>query len=152
MIPNAFYRQHHQVEAPAIDEHRFRPFWRRRLRLDLLLAKRTISDFEYRRAIEFRELFERAEACGFVVSSTTGAPVAGDRIHALARAIDAAAAIRAIRDAIGVRSFWFLSALAVDDLSWAQIGRRRRIDPKTARARTLLAIRKLAGYASRGAS
>jgi hypothetical protein len=28
MIPTAYFRQHHAVEAAAIDERRFRPYWR----------------------------------------------------------------------------------------------------------------------------
>jgi hypothetical protein len=152
MIPSAYFRQHGPVEAPAIDERRFRPYWRRRARLDALLAKRSISDLEYRRAVEFRDLFERAETCGFVSSSSTSGSGGGDRSITMARAIDAAAAVRAIRTAIGVRLFWFLCMIAVEDLSFAQIAKRRRIDPKTARARALLAIRRLAGYASREAN
>ncbi len=152
MMPSAYFRQHGPVEAPAIDDRRFRPYWRRRARLDTLLAKRSISDFEYRRAIEFRELFERAETCGFVISSSTSGSGGGDRGIAMARALDAAAAVRAIRAAIGARLFWFLTMIAVEDLSFAQIAKRRRIDPKTARARALLAIRRLAGYDSREAN
>jgi len=58
--PNRFYRQHHEVEAPQVDEKAFRPAWRVRTQLDKLLLDGLISPYEWRIAGWLRSCHERA--------------------------------------------------------------------------------------------
>jgi hypothetical protein len=41
--PSAHFRQHHDVEAPCVDDRHFRPAWRVLTRLDGLLADKAIT-------------------------------------------------------------------------------------------------------------
>ena len=54
--PTAAYRQHHDVEAPRVDERHFLPAWRVLTRLDGLLADHAITSAEWHAAADFREL------------------------------------------------------------------------------------------------
>jgi len=60
--PTALYRQHHDVEAPRVDDRHFRPAWRVLTRLDGLLADRAITSAEWHAAADFRAVLS-AWAC-----------------------------------------------------------------------------------------
>jgi hypothetical protein len=54
--PSAAYRQHHDVEAPRVDNRHFRPAWPVLTRLDGLLADKAITAAEWHAAADYREL------------------------------------------------------------------------------------------------
>src|SRR5262245_16719867 len=56
--PTDQYRTHHAVDEPKVDADSFRPFWRRRTRLDQLLIDRAITVTEWRAGVGFRTLAE----------------------------------------------------------------------------------------------
>jgi hypothetical protein len=76
--PSAFYRQHHVVEAPAIDEREFRPAWRVKTKLMLLIETGRID----RRQLEAAAAFLRAGAR----QSAGNAPRPGSRCGSIAAA------------------------------------------------------------------
>jgi hypothetical protein len=51
-----------------------------------------------------------------------------------------------LQDALGAAIFNLVELVAVEDLSWAVIGRRVRCDPKTARSWAIAAIRALVAH------
>ena len=59
LAPSAWYRQHHEVEAPRVDDRHFRPAWRVLTRLDGLLADRAITAAEWHAAADYRELVDQ---------------------------------------------------------------------------------------------
>ena len=144
--PSPFFRQHHAVEAPAIDDATFRPYWRLRPRLDQLLLDRAISITEWRAATLFRGDAERVAARRWRTSSTDRASGGGDLAIAigLTRYLDAAARLNEINRAIGAWAFDLLEAHIVDDLSWRLLGERYGVHSKTARSWTILSLRALA--------
>jgi hypothetical protein len=56
--PTALYRQHHDVEAPHVDDRHFRQAWRVLTRLDGLLADKASTAAEWHAAADFRELWD----------------------------------------------------------------------------------------------
>jgi len=52
--PTTFYRQHHVVEAPAIDEREFRPAWRVKTKLMLLVECGRIDRRQFEVAMAFK--------------------------------------------------------------------------------------------------
>ena len=51
--------------------------------------------------------------------------------------------LRRVQRELGAVGFRIMTWLAVEDFSWAEIGRRLKVDPKTARSWGLLALRAL---------
>ena len=144
--PSRFYRQHHEVEAPRVDDDTFRQAWRRRNRLDELLLDKSITPFEWRAAVEFRAAFERVLSAAWPpplwLSATAGGR--GDHEGAFLHRLDDLALLRALRAVLGQVPCGLIQACVVDDLSWAYLGRALDIDPKTARAWSVLSIKGLA--------
>jgi hypothetical protein len=70
--PSAAYRQHHDVEAPRVDERHFRPAWRVLTRLDGLLADHVIPSAEWHVAADFRELVDQVRCRALTRSSAFG--------------------------------------------------------------------------------
>jgi hypothetical protein len=70
--PSLEFRQHHDVEAPRIDDRHFRPAWWVLTRLDRLLADRAITSAEWHAAADFRELVDRVQCRAFTRSSAFG--------------------------------------------------------------------------------
>jgi hypothetical protein len=54
IAPTTFYRQHHVVEAPAIDEREFRPAWRVKTKLMLLVECSRIDRRQLEAAMAFK--------------------------------------------------------------------------------------------------
>ncbi|HEY2533942.1 MAG TPA: hypothetical protein VGJ20_39480 [Xanthobacteraceae bacterium] len=143
--PNAYFRQHHAVEAPAIDALQFRPFWRVRSRLDQLLIDGAISVPEWRAGQVFRNLAER------IISATWRSQWV-DRVHVpatnfdrgLAARADAFKQLAAIHAAMGGFAVNLLEAHIVNDERWKDMGGRLGVHPRTARQWTIAAVRALA--------
>jgi hypothetical protein len=144
MRPDAHFRQHHDVEPPRVDERTFRPAWRVRSRLDQLLLTRAISPLEWRAGARYRLTFDTAFA-GVLPGSRlvrTGSARVADA--SMTARLDALAWLRSHRMRLGTATRDLVEACVVEDLSWAELGRRLGVDPKTARNRTVSALGKLA--------
>jgi hypothetical protein len=143
--PSLFYRQHHEVEAPIVDAAAFRQGWRVRTRLDGLILDGAITPAEWRAAVAFRTAAERILAAAWSSPIWLGAPGARGRAHdPIASQLDDLAWLRELCQALGKRDFDLVGLCVVDDVSWADLGRQRKVDPKTARAWTVRAIKALA--------
>ena len=142
MEPTTFYRQHALVEAPRIDTVTFRPYWsvRDRTRLDRLMADGSISLREWLAAIRFRDAvrYLAGERRGY-----KGGGAAQSRTVTIFR-FDARALVQRVRADLGPVATALVWTCAIDDLSWAAIGARFRVDPKTARRWTVAALQALA--------
>jgi hypothetical protein len=102
--PSALYRQHHDVEAPSVDERHFRPAWRVLTRLDGLLADKAITAAEWHAAADYRELWGVSHAT--LIGSSIGRASIGTAGHqafdvSLAGELDALARLREVRRALG---------------------------------------------------
>ena len=144
--PNAHFRQHHDVDPPRIDADHFRPAWRVATRLEALRLDGAITDRECAAGVTFRNVWECAFSGTYPqpqwvrVGSSCGL---GPERGSISR-LDALATLHSIRGALGPFACRLLAACAVDDVSWAYLGRALGIDPKTARAWTIAALRALA--------
>ena len=143
--PSSLYRQHHDVEAPRVDDRHFRPAWRVLTRLDALLADKAITSAEWHAAADFRELVDHVRCRAFTRSSAFGTVrAAGNSFRNWGPGdLDASARLCQIRAVLGAWAYTLLEAALVRDLSWAALGRHYRCDPKTARAWVIAAIKAL---------
>jgi hypothetical protein len=139
--PSAHFRQHHAVDEPRVDAGNFRPAWRVRTRLDQLLIDRSITPHEWFIAVRFRTMLE-------LVAMRQGVRAA--RIEFLppgkpngTTSAQASRYCREIADRFGAVCSGILIACLVDDLSWAELGRRIRVDPRTAKAWTVVLLKML---------
>jgi hypothetical protein len=144
MTPSPFFRQHHGVEPPAIDFGQWRPYWRVRTRLDRLLLDGAITPQEWSVAAALRATMEAARAAMLPTRSWDREPHGRSPGPALARRADALARLDGVRANLGSFALWLLEACLADDASWRYLGARLGVDPKTARAWTIAAIRALA--------
>jgi hypothetical protein len=142
--PSPFFRQHHGLEPPAIDFGQWRPYWRVRTRLDRLLLDGAITPHEWRTAVRLRRIIEAARAAVLPIHRLDGEPRGGVSGPALTRRVDAIARLDQVRAGLGVIALGLLEACLADDCSWRYLGDRLGIDPKTARAWTIAALRALA--------
>ena len=144
--PTAHYRQHHEVEAPRIDGHRFQQAWRVRTRLDALVLDGAITLRQWHAVVGFRDDVETAAMAAWRTPIWLSVTARGSSKHGATVAIrfDALERLRRIADALGGFACALVEACAVHDWSWAYLGRRLGVDPKTARAWTVLAIKALA--------
>jgi hypothetical protein len=143
--PSPQLHQHHAIDPPAIDYATFRPFWRIRTRLDTLLLDGAISFAVWRAGVAFRTAAE------IVIRETWRSRMAETRMAEanapggmLARRVDAANQLRAIRAALGGFAFDVLEMHLVEDMSWSELGRRCGVHSKTARAWVVTALQGLA--------
>ena len=149
--PPSWRRQHGHVEAPNIDASEFRPFWRARSQLDKLVARDLITgmQWQWQAANTFRLIYEKAHqgelgtrdlSEGIYIDRNCRRRGSGEpdqqRLVALAR-------LQRVKRELGDVSYRIITWLAVEDFSWAEIGRRLKVDPKTARAWSLIALRSL---------
>jgi hypothetical protein len=144
MKPTPELAQHHEIEPPRVDQFAFRQAWRIKTRLDRLLFDGGITPAEWLAAVRFRMVWHRAfvslwPSPRYDVPAGAGAvdPTTGTRLDALAE-------IRELREYLGDMVCDLLELCVIDDISWAALGRRLKIDPKTARAWTLFALKALA--------
>jgi hypothetical protein len=144
MTPSPFLRQHHGLEAPAIDWGTWRPYWRVRTRLDRLLADGAITPRQWGAASRLRSAFEAAQAGIMPIHRLHGGPRRRAAGPPSTHRADALARLAELRIDLGSVALGLLEACLVEDRSWASLGRRLGIDPKTARAWTIAAIHALA--------
>jgi hypothetical protein len=146
--PTAHYRQHHDVEEPRIDGRAFRPAWRRRDHLDTLEKRGLINLKEWHAAFGFRITYETAHF-GAWRTSDPAAVHAGKHCRRRSaaelseRQANALGWLRALEPPLGAL-FPLLELAVVEQLSWHELGRWLTVDPKTARAWTVTAIKALA--------
>jgi hypothetical protein len=141
--PSRYFTQHFAVEAPSIDADTFRAFWRVRhlVRLDGLLRDRAISFPVWRAGVEYRTLAEIRLASIYPAKGfdQSDAPRSGFD-GGIARRIDAADRLVGINRRLGRGRVKLLEAHLVDDLEWAELGRRCHVHAKTARRWTIAAL------------
>lgn len=144
--PSAAYRQQHDVAAPRVDERHYQPAWRKLTRLDQLLGDKLITTAQWHAAADFRELCELCLIAGFgrPLNFEGGGAGAAAPNDAPAARLDALAELRKITARLGAGPCRLLTAALVEDLSWAELGRRLAIDPHTAKDWVITAIRALA--------
>lgn len=141
--PSREYRRHHDVTAPQVDASAFRQGWRVHSRLDALAASGQIEAGVYQAATEYRAAWERILATGGVRWIAGGR--GGSDAHARrARQMEALRRVREADAAIGPVAAWHCYACAVEDWSWAAIGRQVWCNPETARDRTAKSLAALA--------
>jgi hypothetical protein len=143
-VTRDFYRQHHELDAPTIDGVAFRPFYRRRSRIDSLVADAAITPIVWRAAVVYRGLAEHATAAAWGARDDESR----DRMPRMPNAamVDRVAAryrLQVIRRRIGTFATRMIDAIVVEDLPWAELGRRLIVDPKTARAWGITALQLL---------
>ena len=145
--PTREYRRHHAVEEPRLDEHEFRPAWRRRDRLDALLGAGAINIREYRAALGFRRLYETAHRDTMAGSVWNKVYVdRGCRAPApemTERQVGALARLAEIRAALG-GLYELLKMIVTADATWCAVGKRYGVDPRTARKWAAASIAALA--------
>jgi hypothetical protein len=142
--PTAFYRQHHVVEAPAIDEREFRPAWRVKTKLMLLVECARID----RRQLEAAAAFKAGArpSAGSAPRTWLGLRVDGGRWSdglVTEWQLDAARRLRDAGLALGNERAKLLIWTLVDDRPWTEIGKRLGLS-KTATGRAVEAIAALA--------
>ena len=143
--PSPYFTQHHAVEPPAVNEREFRTAWRRRPQLEQLAIDEAISYATFRAGAEFRVLAEIAIIDQWPAKWIDDRGKGGFRVGALiARRMKALDRLRDIRANLGPWVFGLLERHLVDDLSWAELGRRYGVHGKTARAWTIAALAALA--------
>lgn len=141
-----FYRQHHELDAPEVDGQTFRPFWRRRSRIDTLLADSAIAPIVWRAAVAYRMLAEHSTAVAWGARETMDdghsriVPLTGqsvvDRLAARHR-------LEWIRRRLGSFGTRMINQVVIEDLPWSELGRRLAVDPKTARSWSITALQLL---------
>jgi hypothetical protein len=138
-----------QVEPPTIDDREFRPYWRSVAQIDKLLREKVITPREWRAAQRFRALFEIAHRGDLSAMAWDKTYLDDDcRRRSLAspdqHRLTALRHLDEMRAQFGAVAFTLVIMICVDNSCWSQIGRRFRIDPKTARSWTIAALRALA--------
>ena len=110
--PSAWYRQHHEVEAPRVDDRHFRPAWRVLTRLDGLLADRAITSAEWHAAADYRELVDQVRREALTRSTLFATPRAARSgvYYWAAGDLDASARLRQIRAVLGAWACTLLEA------------------------------------------
>jgi hypothetical protein len=140
------------IEAPRIDGEHFRPAWRRRSRIDKLLAKGSIGFAEYLAAQRYRSTHEIA--FGSILKSRGIPDGAGarpgrgtgraTRLAPSERQVDAVARLDRVAGELGTVAVQLIELVVIADECWSKIAARLRCDPKTARKWTLLSLQALA--------
>lgn len=145
--PTSWRRQHGHVEAPNIDRSEFRPFWRARTHLDKLVERSLIEPAHWQHAQAFRIIYENAH-CGELGAKDLSEGIYIDRNcrrrgtgEPDQKRLVALMRLKRVQRELGDVGYRILTWLAVEDFSWAEIGRRLKVDPKTARSWGLLALR-----------
>jgi hypothetical protein len=95
-------------------------------------------------AAEFRAVWSRAYSSLFPARSLEmPSPI---RLHGAPSTwrLDALTKLRLLRVRLGAEAYDIVELVVIDDPSWAALGRRLAVDPKTARLRAITALRRLA--------
>jgi hypothetical protein len=143
--PGDAYRQHHDVEAPRVDDRAFRQGWRVVTRLDGLLAEGRITTGTWQAAAEYRDAWDalRQTSTGSGSGGSLHVETNGARDRHPGR-LDRIARINAAEHAIGATSAGLCRACILDDVSWHALGQYLGVRNVTARDRTVDALGALA--------
>jgi hypothetical protein len=144
MEPSIFYTQHLGVEAPRLDGGAFRPYWTVRTRIDRLRADGAITEREWRAAVAFRSSLMIALRASWPPRRLDGGTGCGLPGRVLEVRLDALARLRRVRSTLGTFAAGLIEITLIDNESWADLGRRLGVDPKTARHWTVESLRALA--------
>lgn len=142
--PSPFFRQHHAVEAPLIDNRNFRQAFRVLTKLDQLLFDGAITKPVWRAGTLFRVTAEIVISEDYPNSSMMYNEHGGERDHTQNHRLDARKRLRVVRAALSDRDHRLLWQHVVEDLNWSEIARRRNVHPKTVRRWTIAALNRLA--------
>jgi hypothetical protein len=143
--PSPWRRQQGWVEAPQIDGQAFRLYWRASSQLVKLLEVDAITPTVWHCAQNFRVLYERAHQGELAAQAWDKTFIdldcrRLDRAAPSAGRLGAARKLVALREALGEVGYILVTMVAVEDASWAAIGRRFTVDPKTARSWRIVAL------------
>jgi hypothetical protein len=142
--PTASYRQHVEtIDPPRIDATSFRMGWRRRTRLDRLLADGRISAEVWQAATEYRVAWESVLADGSLdLAAARVSGGANDGHDRMLRLLTTLSRLRRVEDAIGPLAAQLVSRCAVEDQSWAAMARLVTFarNPETVRDWTVTAL------------
>lgn len=142
---STFLTQHAAFDAPAIDGEHFRPFYRRRTRLDDLRDEKAIAPRVYLAAMDYRDLVERVAQSAWggwrveMVDRSTSPP---DGPSAETRLAD-------VRAQLGAFAAVLVDLVVIRDLPWNELGRRYRVDPKTIKRYAVTTLQLLAEVMAR---
>jgi hypothetical protein len=143
--PSAFYRQHHQVEAPRVDTVEFRPAWRRLDRLRGLYDDKHITRYEFACGLMFRVAAEHAIAAGWPPPVWRGLGGGVRRDHGLViTRLDDINTLRRVEGELGRFACDLILAVIINDFTWRRLADCLGVDPRTVRAWAVLAIKALA--------
>lgn len=145
MKPSLQFLAHHAADAPAIDTETFRPAWRKHDHLRGLRDAEEITAYEYASALCFRQVAEHVIVAAWPppLWLGSGGRRGGSHGAPLTRAGDVEM-LGQVRAALGPFACGLLEACLIYDFTWDYLGARLGIDPRTARAWTILAIKGLA--------
>ncbi len=147
--PDRFFRQHGEIEAPAINDKEFRPAWRRVSRLDQLLRDHAISGREWRCAVNFRSVYEKAYR-GTLSGQDRNAVYVDQHCRQRSQreptesALDAGGRLMVIRRTLGPCVFALLVPIVVDDNAWTAIAQHFGVYPRTIKRCSVTALQALA--------
>ena len=143
MKPTAEFAQHHEVEAPRVDGGAFRQGWQVRTRLDRLVLEGAIDPDVWLAAVAYRSVYLQAFGSLWPSRSLELPGVIGFRDRAGGLRLDALRTMRLVRRRLGPLNSELVEECVIEDASWAALGRRLHVDPKTARMRTITALEAL---------
>jgi hypothetical protein len=148
--PTPEFRRHHRVLEPEISAAAFMPAWRVRSRLDRLLLDGAISVVQWRAAIAYRDTWEAAHRGGMTsnVASLEAGVISKGRhrrpVEPGTARLDAIERLKRIEQHLSPIVVRLVASCVLEDLGWAQVGRRFGCTPKTARSWVVAAVRALA--------
>jgi hypothetical protein len=148
--PNRFFKQHHEVEAPQVDERAFRPAWRIRTQIDKLALEGKITGFEWRVAGWLRSCYERGYGSD-LRSTLPQLGMAGRGSHHWrrenpeGRKAQAREYLHHVEQVMGPIVYPIVIAVVVEDVPWRELGTRYGVHAKTAKAWAIEAVKALAG-------
>jgi hypothetical protein len=146
MKPTEEFCRHHEVEPPRVDAVAFRQGWRVRTRLDRLLFEGAIDPDVWLAAVAYRGVYLQAFGSLWPSRSLELPAVIGFRDRAGGLRLDALQTMRLVRQRLGPSNAELVEECVIEDAAWAALGRQLHVDPKTARMRTVTALKAL--YAS----
>ena len=146
--PTPELRRHVRLDPPQIDRTQFRPGWRVRDHLNMLLKRGAISTEAYIAGTQWRRWCEqvghlRVQPWNSRVDHAGTSTTPGAEQLAAARSLKAASA------ALGQRQAKLLVLALAEPYSWIEIGRACHIDWRTAQNHTIAALEELACWLGR---
>jgi hypothetical protein len=142
--PTPFFRQHHAIEAPAIDQWHFRTYYRVWTRLDQLKADHAISPYVWLCGCEYRHIAELVLSDDWKCPSFEAIGAGGIPYDPSRGRIDAGNRKAEIRKHLGAFAVNLLELHLVGDLPWETLGKLYGVHRKTVRGWTIECLEGLA--------